>query len=164
MGGLATDHALGPILFGVHRFWGRLPNRRCETCNWDGASVAFGTSEADIDLNPVRIAVLNALFLHRRGQSAAEIAWTVNESSFLRSIVKNRVFKKTSVKMEVSRLRNDIGSALERIGAPGQHFLPPVPHGVERYRLGGNWQVLHVPTDVIKPQNSRLAAVPKKGV
>ncbi len=147
---LTTDRMLGPVLLGVHRFQGRAPHKLCISCKWEGASVCYGTSEAEIDLTPVRMAMLNALFRMRRGQSAAEIAQTVNESVSLRSFLKGRPLKESSVKMEVSRIRDDIGIGLKRIGAPyaGCHFLPFVPHSVQRYRLAGNWRLLHVPEEL----------------
>jgi len=156
---LITDRLLGPVLLGVHRFSDRLPHRLCKTCKWERASVCYGMSEAEIDLTPIRTAILNALFWVRRGQSATEIAWTVSNSAFLQAILRSRLLKETAVKMEISRIRDSITKALERIGAPynGCHFLPPVPHGVGRYRLGGNWAVQHYLVDIARSENARTA-------
>jgi DNA-binding response OmpR family regulator len=147
---MKTDRSLGPILFGFHRVKGRFSSSACDSCSWDHAAVSYGSSETDIDLTPVRAAILNALFRLRRGQSAAEIIWTVHESIFLRSILNGRTLKETSVKMEISRLRDDIAEGLKRIGAPyrGCDLLPFVPRGIERYRLEGNWRLMHIPEDL----------------
>jgi len=150
---LTTDRMLGPILFGIHGFPSRIPAKFCTGCTWVGASIAYGASQADLELTPVRATVLNALLGCRRGQSAAEIYCRVKESPFLKSLLGGRILKASAVKMEITRLRQDIAEALSRIGAPynGHHFLPPVAHGVERYRLMGNWQLSHLPFDLTDP-------------
>jgi len=143
---LATERALGPVLLGIHRFSGEHPQKFCPSCEWEGASVLYGTSETDISLTPVRAAILNALFRVRRGQSAIEISRTVNDCPFLKPFLRSRILKESAVKMEITRLRQDLGKAVEAIGAPysGEHFLPFVPHGVAKYRLAGTWRLFHI--------------------
>jgi hypothetical protein len=91
-----------------------------------------------------------SLLLHRRGLSNAEIEQMIDQRRLLRSLLKGRELRKSAIKMEMTRLRRDIDEALKRIGTPygGDHFLPFVPHGLERYRLAGNWQLSHAPVDV----------------
>jgi hypothetical protein len=74
---------------------------------------------------------------------------TCNECRLLKKILRGHVFRETAIKMEITRLRRDIGHALEDIGAPygGEHFLPTVPHGVQAYSLAGNRRLIHLPAD-----------------
>lgn len=144
---LTTDRVLGPLLFGIHRFRGEVPQKLCTQCKWVGASLAYGTSQTDIQFTMVRAALFNCLLFCRRGLSAAEIAARVNEHGFLKSLLHGCPLRESAIKMEISRMRRGIGEALETIGAPyqGTHFLPHVPHGIQRYRLAGNWQLSHIP-------------------
>ena len=70
-----------------------------------------------------------------------------HESSFLRRILREHRLRSSAVKMEITRLRQDIGRTLEAIGASytGEHFLPLVPHGTQLYSLAGNRRLIHVP-------------------
>jgi hypothetical protein len=147
---LTTDRVLGPILFGIHRFRGVAPQRFCSSCGWVGASLSYGTSQTDVPLTCVRATILNSLLFCRRGLSPAEIAGMIDQHRFLKSLLKGRTLRQSAIKMEITRLRQDIEEALRRIGAPygGNHFVPLVQHGFERYRLAGNWQLSHVPTDM----------------
>lgn len=155
---LVTDRILGPVLVGLHRFRGSAPGPFCDGCDWLGASVSYGTSNADLHLTPVRTALLNALLFHRRGQSTAAIADLVDQRPFLWNFLEGRALRATAIKMEITRLRCDIGDALDRIGAPyqGNHFLPLVPHGVGRYRLEGNFQLTHAPVLTTQDTVSQL--------
>jgi hypothetical protein len=141
-----TDRILGPILFGVHRFRGEAPLRFCRNCEWVGASLSYGMSQTDISLTPVRAVLLNCLLFSRRGLSPGEIVSVVNEHPFLQTLLKARLLQESAIKMEIARLRRDIGLALGKLGAPyeGSHFIPPVPHSAEKYRLSANWQLSHV--------------------
>lgn len=146
---LTTDRSLGPILLGVHGFLGNAPQRDCSTCKWIGSSIAYCRSEADVDLPPVRATLLNVLMLHRRGQSPINISETVNGSHFLRRVLGKDFFLPTAVKMAATLLRGSFQETLEELGVPysGAHFLPCVKHGMERYRLAGNWQLVHIPQE-----------------
>ncbi len=143
---LTTDRNLGPVLFGMHQLRGQVPERLCKRCNWIGASVSYGTSQTDLGLTPVRSSLLNALFFHRRGQTAGSIETLVTETPFLRSLLKGRKMRESAIKMEICRLRGDIQDGLQKIGAPygGHHFLPYVAHSVATYQLAGNWQLAHI--------------------
>lgn len=151
---LVTDQMLGPALFGIHTFSSAGPNTVCDDCVWSGASVSYGTSRADLQLTPVRTALLNALLLRRRGQAPTAITNACRESRFLKRILRGRELRESAVKMEITRLRQDIGKALEVVGAPyaGEHFLPSVPHGTTSYCLTGNRRLIHVPSEDPAPQ------------
>lgn len=146
---LTTDRLLGPILFGIHQFCGEAPQRFCRTCDWVGASLFYGTSQTDVPLTPVRATILNSLLFSRRGLSALEIAEMIDKSRFLKSLFRERTIRQSAIKIEITRLRQDLEEALRRIGAPyrGNHFLPLVQHGFERYRLAGNWHLSHMPVE-----------------
>jgi CheY-like chemotaxis protein len=144
---LVTDRVLGPTLVGLHRFKGDAPCPRCEDCEWVGALVSYGSSQTDVQqLTPVRATLLNVLLFRRRGQSPSAIVDLCNES-FLKRTLQKHVLRESAVKMEMTRLRQDLSRALEAIGAPysGQHFLPPVPHGASTYCLAGNRRLIHIP-------------------
>jgi hypothetical protein len=147
---LTTDRVIGPILFGIHRFSGEAPLRFCHNCEWIGASLSYGSTQADVSFTTVRETLFNSLLFSRRGLSALEIAEMIDKHRFLKSLLKGRTLRQSAIKMEISRLRQDIEEALRRIGAPygGNHFLPLVQHGFERYRLAGNWHLSHVPSEV----------------
>jgi DNA-binding response OmpR family regulator len=148
---LITDRKLGPVLIGIHRFHGESPMQFCCDCNFVGASLAYGASQTDIPLTPVRATLLNTLFFYRRGLSPEEIEATIRERPFLTALLKRKAFRKSAIKMEITRLRRDFDEGLRNLGIPyrGEHFLPFVSHGYERYRLAGNWQLTHVPIDLI---------------
>jgi hypothetical protein len=145
---LTTDKALGPMLIGLHQFPGRLPDKSCQNCKWVGASLSYETSKTDVQLTAVRATIFNCLLFSRRGMSPAEVVKMANEQQYFRLLLKGRPLRESAIKMEITRLRRDIGEALERIGVPygGGHFLPPVSHGIEKYRLTGNWHLFHVPS------------------
>jgi hypothetical protein len=146
---LTTDRVLGPILFGIHRFRGVALQRFCSSCEWVGASLSYGTSQTDVPLTSVRATILNSLLFCRRGLSPGEIAGMIDQHRFLKFLLKGKTLRPSAIKMEITRLRRDIEEALRRIGAPygGNHFLPLVQHGFERYRLAGNWHLSHAPID-----------------
>ncbi len=114
---LTTDRMLGPILFGIHRFSGAVPHH-CGHCEWVGASVSYGTSQADIHSTPVRAALFNCLLFHGRGLAAAEIVRMVNEHRFLKLLLKGRALRASAIKMEIARLRRDIAEGLEKSVPP----------------------------------------------
>lgn len=148
--GLTTDRMLGPALIGMHRLEGDASHPRCDNCEWVGALVSYGSSQTDLQrLTPVRIALLNMLLFRRRGQSPAALANASLECSFLRRMLRGNVLRESAIKMEMTRLRRDIEAALEAIGAPysGDHFLPPVSHGVKAYSMAGNRRLIHIPGD-----------------
>jgi len=151
--GLVTDQTLGPALVGIHAFHNGSPYPKCDNCTWVGASVSYGTSQTDLQLTPVRTAILNALLFRRRGQSSMTIANVCRELLFLKKILRGRELRESAVKMEITRLRQDIGKALEVIGATytGGHFLPPVPHGTNMYCLAGNRRIVHVLSQPANP-------------
>jgi hypothetical protein len=145
---LVTDQALGPSLVGLHRCKAELPYHRCERCEWVGAFVSYRSSKTDIQrLTPVRTALLNLLLFRSRGQTPSAIVNSSRDYSFIQGFLHGHNLRESAIKMEVTRLRRDIGEALEQIGAPyrGEHFLPFVAHGVRTYRLAGNRRVIHVP-------------------
>jgi len=112
--------------------------------------ISYGSSQTDFrQLTPVRIALLNVLLFRRRGQSPTAIASVCRECRFLKRILQGHAFRESAVKMEATRLRHDIGNALEDIGAPygGEHFVPLVPHGMKVYLLAGNRRLIHLPPD-----------------
>jgi len=148
--GLVTDRMLGPALIGIHRYKGNVPHPNCKDCEWVGAEVSYGSSQTDVQrLTPVRIVLLNVLLFLRRGQSPSVIVNTYNESLFLKKILQSHILPESAIKMGMTRLRHDIGGALEWIGAPysGDHFLPVVPYGARTYCLAGNRRLIHVPAD-----------------
>jgi len=69
------------------------------------------------------------------------------ESGFLKIFLRGHVLKETAIKMELTRLRHDLGDALQAIGAPysAEHFLPFASHGAKRYYLAGNYRLVHIP-------------------
>ncbi len=142
---LATDRVLGPVLFGTHVFRGRAPDPDCSSCRWIGASVSYGLTEADVQLTPVRETLLCLLMLHRRGLTSSTMVQMIERNPLLEDILGGHLLKETAVRMEVTRLRGDITRGLSDTGAPcdGSHFLPLVRHGVRRYRLAGNWHLVH---------------------
>lgn len=148
---LVTDRMLGPVLVGIHRFAGDTLSPSCENCEWVGATVSYGSSETDLArLTPVRTALLNILLFRRRGQSPAAIVNSCQEM-LLKNILKHHVLRESAVKMEITRLRQDIGKALEWIGAPysGEHFLPLVFHGAKTYCLSGNRRLIHISSGLV---------------
>ena len=44
---LVTDRMLGPALCGIHKFKGDGPHAKCEDCEWIGATISYGSSQAD---------------------------------------------------------------------------------------------------------------------
>jgi hypothetical protein len=151
---------LGPTLLGIHRFHGDTPRPKCENCEWVGASVSYGSSQADVrHLTPVRAAILNALLFRTRGQSPTSIMNMCCESIFLRTILGRHHLRDSAVRMEITRTRHNIDEALGSIGTPysAKHFLPIVAHSVGIYRLEGNRRLIHVPSissevlDDVKP-------------
>ncbi len=147
---LVTDRILGPVLVGIHRYSGISPHQTCRNCDWVGASVSYGSSQAEVvHLTPVRIALLNVLLSHRRTQSALTIADICFDSIFLQRVLRGHQFRNSALKMEISRLRCDISDALTSLGAPysGTHFLPPSAHSTYKYGLAGNRYLIHVPSD-----------------
>ena len=143
---LTTDRLLGPSLIGLHRFTEETPHPQCTNCEWIGASITYISSQKDLDLTPVRAALLNVLLFRRRGQSPGIIEQTCSESAFLAKILRGRTLRESAVKMEVTRLRHEIGRALEEIGAPytAIHFLPIVTRCVKNYGLAGNRRLVHI--------------------
>jgi hypothetical protein len=149
---LVTDRVLGPVLVGVHKFKGDMPTPNCKNCEWVGATVSYGSSETDVaHLTPVRTALLNILLFRRRGLSPSAIVARARETFFKR-ILKQHELRESAVKMEITRLRQDIGKALEWIGIPysGAHFLPLLPYDVKTYGLSGNRRLIHVPSGNIE--------------
>jgi hypothetical protein len=146
---LITDRVLGPVLFGFHGFRGKTWEPDCSGCDWFGSSLCYGLSEVQLALPTVRTVVLNALMSRRRGQSAEAIGELASTNPFLRALLAGHRLVPTAVKMEISRLRESIGAGLSDLGAPGKatDFLPSVPRGFERYRLTGNWQLVHIRID-----------------
>jgi len=143
---LVTDRTLGPAIAGIHASHDGTPRPKCDNCAWVGASISYGASQTDLLLTPVRTALLNVLLFRRRGQSAMEISNVCHEFWFLKKILRGHELRESAVKMEIARLRQDIGNALEVIGAPyiGEHFLPFVRHGAKTYALAGNWCLIHI--------------------
>jgi CheY-like chemotaxis protein len=146
---LATDRILGPVLIGVHGYYGVAPEPDCAHCEWRGSSLLYGTSRRDLGFYPLGVLILNILMARRRGQSVDEMAQLAGKNAFLRRLHGKRPFQTTSVKMEVTRMRQTIRDECDNLGSScgGTHFLPTVRHGFERYRLTGNWQLLHVQLD-----------------
>ncbi len=147
---LVTERMLGPALVAMHSFRGDSPHPRCADCEWAGASISYGSSQTDLQqLTPVRTALLNVLLFRRRGQSPNAIVSVCHECRLLKKILRGHVFRESAIKMEITRLRRDIGYALEDIGAPygGEHFLPLVPRGMKAYLLAGNRRLIHLPAD-----------------
>jgi CheY-like chemotaxis protein len=147
---IVTDRIAGPVLFGIHRYRGGVIRPNCENCEWLGSSVVYGHSEAQVELTPVRAAVLNALMFHRRSQSPSELSLAAETNDLLRCILDGHQLRASAIKMEISRLRQAIERALEVLGAPygASIFLPAPAHGVQRYQLAGNWQLVHLPGEV----------------
>jgi CheY-like chemotaxis protein len=144
---LVTDRRLGPALSGIHRFKGDGPRSKCEDCEWIGATISYGSSQADVrNLTPVRIALLNALLFRRRGQSPAAIVEICRDSLFIKRILRDHVVRESAIKMEITRLRRHLDEALEAMGAhcTGKNFLPLVPHGAKTYCLSGNRRLIHI--------------------
>lgn len=144
---LVTDRIFGPTLTGIHMFDGADPQRNCATCSWYGCSISYGTSEVWPTLQPGRIAILNVLMSRRRGLTPREIVADAHSNSLVRALLNGHRLLPTSIKMNVTRLRRNFTSGLDNIGAPytGSHFLPELDYGCERYRLSGNWQLVHIP-------------------
>jgi hypothetical protein len=86
----------------------------------------------------------------RRGQSPAAIA-EISLGAFIKKILKQHILRESALRMEATRLRGDIGQALESIGAPysGEHFLPLVSHGTGMYCLSGNRRLIHIPGSLL---------------
>ncbi len=145
---LATDLTLGPVLVGLHRFLGKAPHPRCNDCEWIGVSISYGNSQTNLDLTPVRAALLNILLFRRRSQAADTIEEVCRNSAFIARILRGRSLRESAVKMEISRLRQDIGKALQFLGAPynGHHYLPFTQYGMQTYGLAGNRRLTHIPT------------------
>jgi CheY-like chemotaxis protein len=143
---IATDLALGPILFGIHTFEGAHPEPGCTNCVWQGASLAYGLRTEDFAFERLDTCIVNALLLHRRGLSSEEMIHVVRGEEFLRQLLGSRRLLASAIKMRVARIRNVFTEVLAELGAPftGKMFLPYVAHGHGRYRLGGNWQLVHV--------------------
>ena len=146
---LVTDRILGPALIGMHKFDGDAPRQsKCEDCEWAGALVSYGSTQAHVPcLTPVWTALLNILLFRGRGQSPTAIVDVCHKSHFVKRLLQGHVLRESAVKMEMTRLRGDIGAPLEVIGAPytGAHFLPPVRHGTMTYCLAGNRRLIHFP-------------------
>lgn len=144
---LVTDRMLGPALVGIHRFKSDAPHAKCMNCEWIGATISYGSSQADVrNLTPVRVALLNVLLFRRRGQSPAEIVDICLESLFIKRILQKHVVRESAIKMEITRLRAHLEEALEAIGTQytGKNFLPLVPHGARTYCLSGNRRLIHI--------------------
>jgi hypothetical protein len=144
---LVTDRILGPGLAGIHRFKGDSPHSKCEDCEWTGATISYGSSQIDVlHLTPVRIALLNVLLFRRRQQSSAAIVDACQESHFAKRVLRGHTLKESAVRMEMTRLRRNLGQALEAIGAPrdAEYFIPFVSHGVKTYCLVGNRRLIHI--------------------
>jgi CheY-like chemotaxis protein len=146
---IVTDRILGPALAGIHAFKGDA-HSKCEDCEWIGAIISYGSSQVEVQqLTPVRIAVLSVLLFRRRHQSSAVIVDACRESPFVRRVLRGHTLKESAVKMEMTRLRRNLGEALEVIGAPRnpEYFLPFVSHGVKTYCLAGNRRLVHIRKD-----------------
>jgi len=52
---LVTDRILGPVLVGLHRYEGLTLHPNCANCEWVGASVSYGSSQADGFLAPYKV-------------------------------------------------------------------------------------------------------------
>ena len=147
---LVTDRMLGPALAGIHRFNGGAPHPKCETCEWIGATISYGSSQVDVQhLTPVRSALLNVLLFRRRGQSPSAIADICLASLFIKRILQKHVVRESAIKMEVTRLRGHFEEALKALGThfSGRDFLPLVPYGARTFCLTGNRRLIHVPCD-----------------
>jgi hypothetical protein len=145
---LVTDRMLGPALSGMHRFKGDGPHSKCENCEWSGATISYGSSQADVrNLTPVRIALLNVLLFRHHGQSPAAITDICLQSLFIKRILQKHVVRESAIKMEITRLRRHFDEALETLGThcTGKDFLPLVPHGAKTYCLSGNRRLIHFP-------------------
>lgn len=144
---LITDRMLGPVLFGFHGFRGSAPDPKCNRCTWLKSGVMYDVTDKDLDLPPIQTALLNALLMCRRGQSPGDIEIMIKQSPFFRQVLKKQTLRSSAVKMNITRLRKNIGIGLQEIGAPYDptHFLPWVQYGIQRYHLAGNWYLIHVP-------------------
>lgn len=146
---LIDDRVLGPMLIGMHSRRATNSEIGCNSCEWIGCSLLYGTSEVDIPLSRNRSAVLNALMLRRRGQSLEQISNAIGSHHLLSKLAFRRTLRSRSIKMEISRIRNSIDGGLRQLGAPytSIEFLPKPGYGHEQYRLTGNWQLVHLSAD-----------------
>jgi hypothetical protein len=149
---LWTDRIVGPVLLAIHECSRSAQAAGCTHCKWRGALLSYGPNERDIDPPRVLAALLGILSLHRRGLPAEEIVRISTRLNLTRDTLQGHQLSESSLKMEVSRLRDFLGAELVELGTDylGAHFLPPLNHGCEKYRLRGNFGILHVSKKIVR--------------